>query len=355
MGASSPSPFWWPDAPGPELTVAELLASRVALRGDATALIAPSLLAADAAGARGDDAHLRRAARARAADGERPPRRRGRARRPGRDPARQRRRDRGPDHLPRVPPARRDQRAAEHPLRHPRARVRARLHRTEGGRLQPAPTPTGSPPCADALGEAALLEAGTAPPTLGRPLGELLAAASPLPDPAPLDPDAGRRLALHLRHHRQPEGGRAHPPRLGRLRLPVGRRLGPRPRQRLPVLRPLLHQHRLPLEPARLPRRRLRLRGRARVRRPGDARPDRAPRHHLDLPHQQRADADPRTPHAARNWPPTTSPPCAASVTAPSPRAPPSTTRSRRRSARPGGSNWSTSTASPRAARPAST
>ena len=50
MGASSPSPFWWPDAPGPELTVAELLASRVALRGDATALIAPSLLAADAAG-----------------------------------------------------------------------------------------------------------------------------------------------------------------------------------------------------------------------------------------------------------------------------------------------------------------
>ena len=50
MGAPSPSPFWWPDAPGPELTVAELLASRVALRGDATALIAPSLLAADAAG-----------------------------------------------------------------------------------------------------------------------------------------------------------------------------------------------------------------------------------------------------------------------------------------------------------------
>jgi hypothetical protein len=54
MGAPSSSSaagrFWWPDAPGPELTVAELLASRVELRGDATALIAPSLLARDEAG-----------------------------------------------------------------------------------------------------------------------------------------------------------------------------------------------------------------------------------------------------------------------------------------------------------------
>ena len=53
MGASSSdssaAPFWWPDEPGPERTVAELLASRVELRGDATALIAPSLLAADEA------------------------------------------------------------------------------------------------------------------------------------------------------------------------------------------------------------------------------------------------------------------------------------------------------------------
>ncbi|WP_172457405.1 class I adenylate-forming enzyme family protein [Pseudonocardia sp. N23] len=36
--------FWWPDAPGPEETVPELLASRVARVGDATALIAPSLV-----------------------------------------------------------------------------------------------------------------------------------------------------------------------------------------------------------------------------------------------------------------------------------------------------------------------
>jgi acyl-CoA synthetase (AMP-forming)/AMP-acid ligase II len=44
------SDFWWPPEPGPEGTVPELLARRVELRGQATALIAPSLLAADAAG-----------------------------------------------------------------------------------------------------------------------------------------------------------------------------------------------------------------------------------------------------------------------------------------------------------------
>ncbi|MFC7658810.1 AMP-binding protein [Pseudonocardia benzenivorans] len=39
--------FWWPDAPGPEETVPELLASRVAVVGDTTALIAPSLVRGD--------------------------------------------------------------------------------------------------------------------------------------------------------------------------------------------------------------------------------------------------------------------------------------------------------------------
>lgn len=38
------SRFWWPDRPGPEGTVRELLDSRVALRGEATALVAPSLV-----------------------------------------------------------------------------------------------------------------------------------------------------------------------------------------------------------------------------------------------------------------------------------------------------------------------
>ena len=169
-------------------------------------------------------------------------------------------------------------------------------------------------------------------PPSASPLGELLAAAAPLAEPAAARPRGGRRLAVHLGHDRQPEGGRPHPPWLGRLRLPGGRRLGARSRQRLPVVRPLLHQHRLPQQPARLRRRRLRLRDRARVRRPRHARPDRAPPHHLDLPDQHRAGADPRTPHARRNSPPTTSPPCAGSVTAPSPRARPSTTGSGRRS-----------------------
>ena len=39
MGAPPSSRFWWPERPGPERTIAELLASRVGLRGDATALI----------------------------------------------------------------------------------------------------------------------------------------------------------------------------------------------------------------------------------------------------------------------------------------------------------------------------
>ncbi|AEA24667.1 o-succinylbenzoate--CoA ligase [Pseudonocardia dioxanivorans CB1190] len=42
-----PVRFWWPDAPGPEETVPELLASRVAVVGDTTALIAPSLVRGD--------------------------------------------------------------------------------------------------------------------------------------------------------------------------------------------------------------------------------------------------------------------------------------------------------------------
>jgi acyl-CoA synthetase (AMP-forming)/AMP-acid ligase II len=45
MAGTGSSELWWPDRPGPERTVGELLDSRVAWRGESTALVAMSLLA----------------------------------------------------------------------------------------------------------------------------------------------------------------------------------------------------------------------------------------------------------------------------------------------------------------------
>ncbi|HJZ37312.1 MAG TPA: class I adenylate-forming enzyme family protein [Solirubrobacterales bacterium] len=188
MGASSPSPFWWPEAPGPELTVAELLASRVALRGDATALIAPSLLAADAAG-RGETTLTYAELRERALRMASVLRDAGVG--PGdrvgilldNDGAIEAQATYHASHLLGAINVPLNTRYVTRELEYvlgfiePKAVVFATAHADRLAALS------------EALGDAALLEAGTAPPTLGRPLGELLAAASPLPDPAPLEPD----------------------------------------------------------------------------------------------------------------------------------------------------------------------
>src|ERR1700742_416313 len=188
MGAPPPSPFWWPDAPGPERTVAELLASRVALRGDATALIAPSLLAADAAGREETTltyGELR----------ERALRMASVLRDAGVGPG-----DRvgilldndGAIEAQTTYHASRLLGAINVPLN---TRYVARELEYVLGFIEPTAVVFASAHAdrlaalRDALGDAALLEAGSAPPTVGRPLRELLHAASPLPDPAPLDPD----------------------------------------------------------------------------------------------------------------------------------------------------------------------
>jgi acyl-CoA synthetase (AMP-forming)/AMP-acid ligase II len=188
MGAPSSSRFWWPERPGPEQTVAELLASRVELRGDATALIAPSLLAADEAG-RAETfltyAELR----------ERAGRMASVLREAGVGPG-----DRvgilldndgaieamvtyhathllGAINVPLN--TRYVARELEYVLGFtaPRAIVFSSSH---AERLEAL---------GEVLGETTLLEAGAADPRLGRPLGALLGAAAPLAEPAPLDPD----------------------------------------------------------------------------------------------------------------------------------------------------------------------
>jgi acyl-CoA synthetase (AMP-forming)/AMP-acid ligase II len=188
MDAPAASRFWWPDRPGPEETVTELLASRVALRGDATALIAPSLLAPDAAGRAETTltyAELReRAARMASVL-----------------------RDAGVGPGDRVGILLENDGAVEAfvtyhashllgainvPLN---TRYVARELEYVLGFIEPSAV-VFAPAHAErlaalrgALGDAALLEAGPGPAALGRPLGALLRAAAPLPGPAPLAPD----------------------------------------------------------------------------------------------------------------------------------------------------------------------
>jgi acyl-CoA synthetase (AMP-forming)/AMP-acid ligase II len=185
---SAAAPFWWPDAPGPETTVAELLASRVALRGDATALIAPSLLAPDKAG-RAESTVTYAELRERAARMASVLREAGVG--PGdrvgilldNDGATEAAVTYHASHLLgaiNVPlNTRYVARELEYVLgfTEPRAVVFSTSHAARLADLRPA------------LGDAALLEATADAPALGRPLGELLAAAAPLADPAPLDPD----------------------------------------------------------------------------------------------------------------------------------------------------------------------
>ena len=188
MGAPPSSRFWWPERPGPERTIAELLASRVELRGDATALIAPSLTAADEAG-RAETfltfAELR----------ERAGRMASVLREAGVGPG-----DRvgilldndGAIEAQVTYHASHLLGAINVPLN---TRYVARELEYVLGFIQPKAVVFGAAHAArldalrEVLGEAALLEAGPGPATLGRPLGALLDAAAPLADPAPLDPE----------------------------------------------------------------------------------------------------------------------------------------------------------------------
>jgi acyl-CoA synthetase (AMP-forming)/AMP-acid ligase II len=187
MGAPT-SRFWWPPEPGPERTVAELLASRVRLRGEATALIAPSLLAADVAGRAETSLTY-------AELGERAARMASVLRAAGVGPG-----DRvgilldndGALEAATTYHASHLLGAINVPLN---TRYVARELEYVLGFTEPAAVVFSASHAerlaglGEALGGAALLEAGAGPATAGRPLGELLAAAAPLADPAPLDPD----------------------------------------------------------------------------------------------------------------------------------------------------------------------
>lgn len=192
MGApsssSSAAPFWWPDAPGPEETVAALLARRVELRGDATALIAPSLTAPDEAG-RAETfltfAELR----------ERAGRMASVLREAGVGPG-----DRvgilldndGATEAQVTYHASHLLGAINVPLN---TRYVARELEYVLGFIEPRAVVFGSAHAErlaalrETIADATLLEAGSGAPALGRPLGELLDAAAPLADPVPLDPD----------------------------------------------------------------------------------------------------------------------------------------------------------------------
>jgi acyl-CoA synthetase (AMP-forming)/AMP-acid ligase II len=188
MGAPPSSRFWWPERPGPERTIAELLASRVELRGDATALIAPSLTAADEAG-RAETvltfAELR----------ERATRMASVLREAGVGPG-----DRvgilldndGAIEAQVTYHASHLLGAINVPLN---TRYVARELEYVLGFISPKAVVFGTTHAArlealrQVLGEATLLEAGPAPATFGRPLGELLDAAAPLVNPEPLDPE----------------------------------------------------------------------------------------------------------------------------------------------------------------------
>jgi acyl-CoA synthetase (AMP-forming)/AMP-acid ligase II len=192
MGTASPdstaAPFWWPDAPGPETTVAELLASRVKLRGEATALIAPTLLAPDEA-ARAETFVTYAELRERAGQMASVLREAGVG--PGdrvgilldNDGAIEAAVTYHASHLLGAINVALNTRYVARELEYvlgftePSAVVFSTSHAARLADLHPA------------LGDAALLEATTEAPALGRPLGELLAAAAPLADPAPLDPD----------------------------------------------------------------------------------------------------------------------------------------------------------------------
>jgi acyl-CoA synthetase (AMP-forming)/AMP-acid ligase II len=189
QSSSAAGRFWWPDEPGPELTVAELLASRVELRGDATALIAPSLLAPEEAG-RAETFVTYAELRERAARMASVLREAGVG--PGdrvgilldNDGAIEAATTYHASHLLGAINVPLNTRYVARELEYvigftePSAIVFSSAH---AGRLADL---------REALGDAALLEASAGPTTLGRPLGELLAAAAPLADPAPLDPDA---------------------------------------------------------------------------------------------------------------------------------------------------------------------
>lgn len=187
MGAPSASRFWWPEQPGPERNVAELLASRAALRGEARALIAPSLLADDAAG-RAETTVTYAELRGRAERMASVLREAGVG--PGdrvgilldNDGALEAHVTYHASHLLgaiNVPlNTRYVPRELEYVLgfTRPAAVVFAPAFAARLAVLRPA------------LGEAALLEATPDAASLGRPLGALLAAATPLPEPAPLHP-----------------------------------------------------------------------------------------------------------------------------------------------------------------------
>lgn len=189
MSASQGERFWWPEAPGPEETVAALLASRVALRGEATALIAPSLLAEDEAG-RAETfvtyAELReragRMASVLRAAGVGPGDRVGILL--DNDGAVEAATTYHASHL---------LGAINVPLN---TRYVARELEYVLGFTEPAAVVFSSAHAerlaglGEVLGDAALFEAGAGPASVGRPLGELLAAATPLADPTPLDPDS---------------------------------------------------------------------------------------------------------------------------------------------------------------------
>ena len=151
----------------------------------------------------------------------------------------------------------------------------------------------------DVLAGAARLEIAEEP-ALGTAYAAAIAAAARSAGPGAAPRGRRRRLDLHLRHHGQPQGGRDHPRPVGGLRPPGGPAVPARARQRLPVVRAVLHQHRLPHEPARLPRRRVHLRGGAGVPRGRHARADATPRHDLDLPDQHGHAADLRPPRGGR-------------------------------------------------------
>jgi acyl-CoA synthetase (AMP-forming)/AMP-acid ligase II len=188
MGAPPSSRFWWPERPGPERTVAELLASRVELRGDATALIAPSLTAADEAG-RAETTLTCAELRERAARMASVLREAGVG--PGdrvgilldNDGAIEAQVTYHASHLLGAINVPLNTRYVARELEYvldftgPAAVVFATAH---AARLQSL---------REVLGDAALLEAGPGAATLGRPLGALLDAAAPLADPAPLEPD----------------------------------------------------------------------------------------------------------------------------------------------------------------------
>ena len=103
----------------------------------------------------------------------------------------------------------------------------------------------------------ALFEATAAEPRLGGSLAAALAAATPIAERVDGRRARRSRLDPDLGYDRQSQGGRARTRRLGRLRSPGGPGLGRRRRQRLHVVRAVLHEHRLPHQPAGVSGRRL--------------------------------------------------------------------------------------------------